>query len=260
MEMMGRPWLVFGLVLGACHFEPPTGGPGDLGPDAAGPPGVDGAPASGSPFLFAVDSTTLYRIDMAGRQAVEVGPTQKPGGSPIYIEGLSYRDGRLWALPNNADEKLYEIDPATGTIIGETDLADDRNYWGMTAIPGANPMLVAATDAGELWEISANPRLIGSFTGGLQIAGDITWDAQLGLVATVRGGTCSNSCLAVIDPANANATILASDTPADLWALSSWGGTLYALGGSGTVYSVDRATGAMTSMFVTVPSYSDAAP
>lgn len=250
--------LVALVALVGCGYTPPdTATNSNDGVDANDP-----EPPAVAPALFGCDATSLYRIDFTAQEAIVIGEIKHPGGSAIYIEGLAFHGDRLWALPNNVDERLYELDPTTALIIAETDLPDDRNYWGLTWVPTPAPgRLVAATDTGELYAITpTGATLIGTFGSGLGIAGDLTWDAQRGLVATVRGSSCSGGCIASIDSGTAAATILSEDQPADLWATGAFANGLFALAGNGNVYSIDRTSGVVSLEFNTSVSYSDAAP
>lgn len=259
---MPRAWLLFVLALSGCQLvfglEPAQ----DVAPDAP-TPGIE------TSRVFACDQTTLYEVDLEGRRLSPIGPIAMPGDSnTFYVEGLAAVEGRLYGLPGGSTEQLLEIDPDTAEVRSAVFLSSQQSFWGLTWSPEPAPgHLVAATDQGELYTItpgSTKATLLGTLGGDLAIAGDLSWDpVSRALWGTVRGGTCPGNCIAKIDPATGQASLVGSGgEPSDLWAVAAHAGGLFALGGNGTVYSIDRDTGTLTELFTTSPgsTYSDAAP
>jgi hypothetical protein len=174
---------------------------------------ASGAGAATAAYGEAFD--TLYRIDLPGQTATEIGRAGSFGGQPIAnLSGLSYSvDETLYAVAGGMNA-LARIDPGSGaaTIVGTFGLngqgdpqRNDALDLGMTFGCDGTLWLVSAY-AGKLW--TANPA-----NGATTLVG-ATGHTITGLVAVGNalfgaGGRGDNN-LYRIDPKTGAATVIGS--------------------------------------------------
>lgn len=210
----------------------------------------------------------LWGIDTVAKDATLIGVANDPvGGLPMALYALAYHpDGTIVAITSS--RHLITVDPANADVMTRTPMAVNRSYIGLTVAPagvfGPNAaILTAAQDTTRLYEVygDGTTREIGSFGNGLTVAGDITWLPGVGLFASVQGSGCSGTCVASISHTTGAATLLASSGPGDMWAIASFGGEVWAVGGDSRVHSVDHTNGGTAEQFQTsISLVSDAAP
>lgn len=130
---------------------------------AAGMLALSASGANAETVAYGEAFDTLYRIDLAGHTAVEIGPAGTYGGQRIgNVSGLSYSlDGDLYAAVGGMNA-LSRIDASDGsaTILGNLGLAgqgdpqrNDALDLGMTFTCDGTLWLVSAF-AGKLWTVN----------------------------------------------------------------------------------------------------------
>ncbi|MDB4957860.1 MAG: hypothetical protein JWO36_5429 [Myxococcales bacterium] len=244
------------LWVGACG---PAGRDHGSGNGDAGP-GTDGT-GSGSngdmSRVYAHSGTKLYRIDTQTLQPVEIGPLTNVTGSLTDL-AIDKSDRMVGVTLN----KLFSIDPTTGTAILIKALSGAGGYTSLSYVPSdlndpnSTDILVTANDQGDVFQIdptTGNLTKIGSYgtSGSNKVisSGDLIGVRGLGIYATVDVGTQPNDYLASIDPATWKATPIGTGTGYNnIFGLGFWAGTIYGFVDAGTgmgkIIKIDPTTGA----------------
>ena len=219
--------------------------------DGVTPPDVDAPVTSDAPPdtvvvarpLYASSDNMLYRVDIDGHTAVQIG---NMGQS---MDALAFANGMVIGIPSTFDS-LMTIDPATAQVVSSVTLSSTHTYWGLTV---AGTVIYAATDdsSNNLYTISptGTVTLVGTFGDSMTVAGDLAWVGNK-LYVSLENGSCDPQCIATVNPATGVATPIRTDAPGDMWGLSGYRGQLWALRGSGEIDSVDTTTGALTKSFI----------
>jgi hypothetical protein len=248
---------ILALGLAACGPEPRD----TTGTDAPSQPeaGAD-TPVFDTSRVFAHSGGMLYRIDANNFGEVPIGPMTGLGTQSLTDLAID-KDDRMVGITL---DKLYSIDPATGTVTLVRDLSQDAH--GFTSLsyipqnlddPNSPDMLVSANDQGEVFQIdpaTGNATQLGSYgtvaLGKVRSSGDLFGVRGVGIFATVDVGTEPVDYLATIDPVTWKATPLGSGTGFDkIFGIGFWGGTIYGFvdtGTGGKVVRIDRSSGAGT--------------
>jgi len=197
---MGAYRVAMGLFAVACGFQH-----GRLG--LVGDGAIDGARGSGSDaaldasnepaMIYAIDDTTLYTVDIAGKSITAVAALHDSTNNPVTgIDSIAYVDGKLFAVTaQESTQSFAEIDPATAlvTVSALPALDPDREYYGLTYDPVSQQLLAAAQDTAALYrgDASANTMTsIGAFGQSLTVYGDIAWLDGV-LYGTMFTATCT---------------------------------------------------------------------
>jgi len=208
--------------------------------------------------VYAHSGTTLYRIDTASFQPLQIGAMTGLGTQSLTDLAIDKADNMVGITL----DKLYSIDPATGTVTLIKDLS--QNAQGLTSLsfvptnlndPASADILVSANDQGDVYKIdpaTGSATLLGSYgtagAGKVISSGDLIGVRGLGIYATVDVGAEPNDYLASIDPVTWKATPLGTGTGFNnIFGLAFWGGTIYGFvdGGSGMgkIITIDPSTG-----------------
>jgi hypothetical protein len=180
---------------------------------AAGMLTIFASGASAETVAYGEAFDTLYRIDLAGPTAVEIGPAGSYGGQRIAnISGLSYSlDDQLYAVAGGMNA-LSRINATNGsaTIVGMLGLAGE-----------GDPQRNDALDLGMTFSCDGTLWLVSAYAGKL-------W---------------------TVNPQN-GATTLVGDTGHTITGLVALGNTLFGAGGRGdnTFYRINSDTGAATAI------------
>lgn len=126
-------------------------------------------------------------------------------------------------------DKLVMIDPynAQGNIIG-----DSTGFTNLSALVASPNGLIyaASSDDGKFIRIDENTgkgTLIGHFGSGLSSSGDMAYDINGELFATVKTTGATTDWLASINPTNGSATLIGDTGFHEVWGLSFKDGILY---------------------------------
>jgi hypothetical protein len=218
-----------------------------------------------APSIYGTDSTNLYTLDIGARQITSVGALHDSNNQPVPngVDSIAWVDGELIAVGWTASpQSVGTIDPATALVTFKPPLPAVHTYWGLTYDPTTRTVFAATNDTASLYRVdvaSGTTSLIGPFGGGMAIYGDITWLDGV-LYGTMTSGPCNPGCIATIDPGTGAATVITMTAPGALPALAAFGGALYAISGTGDVYSVNTRTGATNLLFNCGKDLGDAAP
>jgi hypothetical protein len=187
---------------------------------AAGIVALSASGASAETVAYGEAFDTLYRIDLAGHTAAEIGPAGSYGGQRIAnLSGLSYSlDDQLYAVAGGMNA-LTRVSATNGsaTILGTFGLAGE-----------GDPQRNDALDLGMTFSCDGTLWLVSAYAGKL-------W---------------------TVNPQNA-ATTLVGNTGHTITGLVALGNTLFGAGGRGdnTFYRINTDTGAATA----IGSFGDAA-
>ena len=248
----------FGSACGVASREPGTdaaSGGSDSGPP---PPPVDNS------RVFAHSGGMLYRLNNMTLSEVAIGPMSGLGTQSLTDLAIDKNDKMVGITL----DKLYSIDPATGTGTLIKDLSTSaKGFTSLSFIPqklddpSSPDILVSANDQGDVFQIDATAGTatkIGSYgtvaLGKVRSSGDLFGVRGLGIYATVDVGTETNDYLAVIDPVTWKATPLGTGTGfKSIFGLGFWAGKIYGFvdggnGNGGDVIQIDPTTGKGTKL------------
>jgi hypothetical protein len=253
-----------GPVSGASSAEASSGA-GSSGASGGGSSGVVGSSSSGGPppaYVYAHSADVLYRLDADTFEVAELGTitffdtngtTELPSNTTLTDLAIN-KDGALWGCSRDA---LFQIEANTWRAVKRATLAG--NYVGLTFVPEGildpQEVLVGATQqGGELNRINlttggATP--IGTYGGGWLTSGDVVAIAGDAMYATLKRSGSTTDVLARIEPTTGVATIIGAANGIGFertYGLGYWGGTLYAFDADGNIISINRTTGAGTSI------------
>ncbi len=170
-------------------------------------------------WLFGADSgandgsSTLFRI-------ADVTGTSKGIGETGFVDVTDVAflpDGRLFGVTFS---QLLKIDSQTGTGIP---IGSGIGFGGVNAlVSDANGVLYAATTSGEFLRINPNTgkgTLVGFYGGGFVSSGDLAFDPEGNLFATVTGGGPSD-VLVRVDIITGRASVIGSIGFVDVFGLA----------------------------------------
>jgi hypothetical protein len=203
--------------------------------------------------VYAHGDHILYKIDLAAKTLVTVGPFNAPkiGGSEDVITDLAVSPGDvIYAISNT---QLYTASATDGhvTVVGPVAAC------GMQAVAmtfGPDGTLYAGDYKGQFCtiDLATNPPKVvpvAKLSGGLALAGDLVAVGNGTIYGTAYrlsdASTMDNNLLVTINPASAAATVIGSTGSKNLYGVS------YALGQvfgfthdkSGDVVTINPATG-----------------
>ncbi len=247
-----------------------SSGLGSSGASGGASSGVPGSSSSGGPppaYVYAHSADVLYRMDADTFEVVELGTitffdtngtTELPSNTTLTDLAIT-KDGALWGCSRDA---LFQIEANTWRAVKRATLAG--NYVGLTFVPEGildpQEVLVGATQqGGELNRINlttgaATP--IGTYGGGWLTSGDVVAIAGDAnnlpvMYATLKRSGSTTDVLARIEPTTGVATVIGAANGIGFertFGLGYWGGTLYAFDADGNIISINRTTGAGTSI------------
>jgi hypothetical protein len=247
------------VLLAACGPSTRDGGAadapsqGDAGPDT---PVVD------TSRVFAHSGGMLYRLNATTLSEVPIGPMTGLGTQSLTDLAIDINDKMVGITL----DKLYDIDPTTGTVTLIKDLSQAANgFTSLSFVPDpaddTKDILVTANDQGAVFQIdpaTGNATMIGDYgtaaAGKVRSSGDLFGVRGVGIFATVDvGSTPGEDFLAQIDPANGwKATLRPNGTGFDkIFGLGYWGGVIYGFVDLGTtmggkMIQIDPGTGVGT--------------
>lgn len=243
-------------LLGGCGFQINGSAIGDddeidAGIDAA--PDVD-APEDTMPVarpLFAASETTLYQLDVDAKTAMSIG-TITSNTTPVRVGGLAFDGTNLLGLSDDGSELLI-IDPSTAAVTARRAISPASTYYGLTVAPageaGPAAVVFAGVNGGKLVRIdpaTGAATTIGEYGGGMFFYTDLAWVSGVGLFITLQGGGCNTRCFAKLDPETGVATTIRTNVMFEVYGLSGYRGSLWALHHSGPVTPVNMTNGYMT--------------
>jgi hypothetical protein len=242
--------------------------PVDARPDAPPSELVVDAPPAPPLRLLAASNQMLYELDVDLDQAALIGPIAGLG-EVFGVDGLALYGSVLLGISSGGGE-LITIAPASAAVTARIALTPAGSWGGLTVAPagelGATPVVFAGNgDDGKLHRIDPATGAVtevGSFGNGHRFFSDLAWVKDAGLYATLHDGSCSDVCLAAINPTTGAATVFRSNlsgTGANLFGLSGYRGTLWAFNSAGPVLTVDRVTGLLTLAFDPLIAWTEAA-
>ena len=225
--------------------------------------GTDGQTVETS-RVYAHSGGTLFRIDTQNLGTIEVGNMAGLGTQSLTDLAIDKSDHMVGITL----DKLYTIDPTTGTVTLIKDLSQSAsNFTSLSYIPTdlndpASPdILVSANSFGDVYQIdptAGTATKIGSYgtvaNGKVGSSGDLIGVRGLGIYATVDVGTAtdSNDYLAKIDPTTWTATPIGTGTGFNnIFGLGYWAGKFYGFVDdktthTGKIIAIDQNTGAGT--------------
>lgn len=258
-------WTRFVLItLVGCSHATPGGDDDvvDVPPDAADGDQPDSMVVDHS-RVYGHSGQFLYRLETSTHAVTQIGPFGAATGDQSITDIAIDKDDRMIGVTL---DKIFEIDPETGTATFLADFEGPGNLTSLSFVPLdlANPdgpeRLVAATDQGGVLEIdqaSGATTPLGSYgtaaAGTIRSSGDIVAVAGFGIYATVTIGDdlTAPDYLAQINPQTWAATPLGTGTPYDrIFGIGFWRNKLYGFvdlnAQGGAIIELDRNTGAAT--------------
>ena len=100
----------------------------------------------------------VYRVDLATRQATELGFTGQYAGQLVAVEGMAYSpDGTLYSVADNL-KSLFRIDPRNGaaSFVGPLGLSGEGQFSNLDtafAITADGRAWLASAVVGKLWQV-----------------------------------------------------------------------------------------------------------
>lgn len=230
---------------------------GDAGPDGAV---VD------TSRVYAHSGQTLYLMNSLTLATTTIGSMTGLGTQSLTDLAIDKNDRMLGVTL----DKLYEIDPATGTPTLIKDLIGTGNATSLSFIPedpndpSSDDVLVTVDSFGGVFRIdpaTGNTTSIGDYgtvaLGKVRSSGDLFGVRGLGIYATVDigdGSADTEDYLAEIDPITFAATPIGAGTGFDkIFGVGYWGGKIYGFvdlgaGNGGKMIQIDINTGAGTEL------------
>lgn len=237
----------------------------DAAVDASGALDVPAIPLSDVPTVsdnvrvFAHSSDSLYAINPRNFGVVRIGPFQWPAdGNDHRMTDIAVNAaGDIWGITFGA---LYRVDPTNARCTYVADFAGGQVN-GLSFIPadefsGGTELLLAADRFGVVYRVdTATGRTteIGLYGDGVGSSGDIVSVLNAGTFATVMSGGIEY--LARVNPMTGRATLIGQTGQAETWGLGYWRGTVYGFTSSGSLVTIDIATGRATPEVRTGPPW-----
>jgi hypothetical protein len=169
-----------------------------------------------SEFNQSTDST-LYQMDSSN------GSVQVVGNVAAQITDIALLDGVLYAV---SFSDLYTLNQLTGdaTLIGAT------GFENTNALAGDAGVLYAANTDGDFYSLNLTTgasTLIGNFGSGMTSSGDIAFDEDGNLFASVNVGSVENDSLAQVNVSSGVASLLGETGLDKVYGLAVKDSTLY---------------------------------
>ena len=208
-------------------------------------------------IVWAHSAQTLYAFDPRTETVTPVGDFQDPDGNPVdNMTDLAVdRDGRMLTCSNLA---LFSVDPETAvaTQVAVFPIDVDVRFYGLTFLPEGvldadQETLVGATNNGEYYRIDPDTgvsELLGQFSDGYVLSGDIVSVVGAGTFATVKRNDIDTDVLVDLDPRTGEVTPIGGPIGfVSLFGLGYWRSRLYGFSSRGELVEIDveRGTGAL---------------
>jgi hypothetical protein len=268
----GIGWALSAAAATGCGFQLSTNGAAggdvevDAGADSAQP---DASPEDTAPVarkMFAAANTQLYEIDVDARMATLIGEI-RAGNETFDVDGLAWDGTQLIGLSAGATELLI-IDSNTAAVSARRTISPAGVYGGLTVAPAGEAGPTAVVFAGSATKLVTIDIATGAVTqvgafgnwgGNLTFFSDLAW-LNGALHVTLQGGYCNTRCFARVNHTTGlSMTPFRYDLTGDLYGLSGYGGSLWALHNAGPVLEVDQTTGKMTEAFDPLITWTEAA-
>lgn len=206
-------------------------------------------------IVWAHSSSTLYGFDPRQNTVTTVADFATSDGTPVEdMTDLAVdMDGRVLGCSYTA---LWEIDTESAevTFVADLPLGADSRFFGLTFLPegaldDAAETLVGATSTGEYFRIDAESgaaELIGQFSDGFVLSGDIVSVEGAGTYATVKRDDLASDALVELDPATGDVTRIGTEIgTVSLFGLGYWRSRLFGFSSLGELVEIDieRGTG-----------------
>jgi hypothetical protein len=198
--------------------------------------------------LYAEDSVSnLYTIDSGTGAANLVGAI-----GAAQVTDINFANSGLWGItPNSTSQSLIKIDPDTGAQIAGggaiTGVATGGTLNALGTSLDGTTLYAAAYGTGEIGTLATNGTFtsIGFYGNGIVSSGDLAFDpndATKLYAAVISSGTYY---LATVDLGTGAATLIGSGIGfSQTFGISFKDGVMYAVTGTGDVFTVNTATGA----------------
>lgn len=206
-------------------------------------------------IVWAHSASTLYAFDPRENTVTAVGDFTMTDGTPIEdMTDLAVdKDGRVLACNYTS---LWDVDTASAesTFVADFPIDVDARFFGLTFLPegvldDAAETLVGATSTGEYYRIDADTgasELVGQFSDGFVLSGDIVSVEGAGTFATVKRDDLATDALVELDPATGDVTRIGTEIgTVSLFGLGYWRSHLYGFSSRGELVDIDieRGTG-----------------
>jgi hypothetical protein len=235
---------------------------GDAGADAGGldagrdaEPGRDSGPlpdggvVEDEVIVWAHSSSTLYGFDPRENTVTTVGDFETVGGAMITdMTDLAVdKDGRVLGCNYTS---LWDIDTESAQVARIADFAIEKGarFFGLTFLPegvldDADETLVGATSTGAYYRVDAvdgTTELIGQFSDGFVLSGDIVSVEGAGTYATVKRDDLETDALVELDPATGELTRIGTEIgTVSLFGLGYWRSRLFGFSSRGELVEID---------------------
>lgn len=244
-----------------------AGGPRDAGGDAARDAEVtperdaevwpDAGIVDDEVMVWAHSAQTLYEFDPRSETVTAIADFAAPNGDPLddMTDLAVDRDGRMLTCSNLA---LFSVDPETAvaTEIAVFPIDEGVRFYGLTFLPEGvldvdQETLVGATSAGEYFRIdpdTGSSELLGQFSDGYVLSGDIVSVVGAGTFATVKRDDIDSDVLVDLDPSTGEVTPIGGPIGfVSLFGLGYWRSRLYGFSSRGELVQIDidRGTGSL---------------
>lgn len=208
-------------------------------PDVYTPTNTAAIPMPDTIYAQTTGSSKLYTIDVITGTATLIGTTSGPSLTDIAFWGPSLYGISFYTL--------YRINPISGerTTIGSLG-ASGVNALAVSPITGK---MYAASTSGTFMVVNpatGHSTQIGTYGTGKTSSGDLAFDNNGTLYATVNLSAASTDALAIINLETGAATIIGDTGYTRVYGLVHQNGALFAVTSSGDVLSINKNTGAAT--------------
>jgi hypothetical protein len=252
-RVRGIGWALSAVAASGCGFQLDLDGAAagvdasvvDAEPEPDAPPDV----AVTRP-LYAVSETMLYTLDVDAKSAMPVANVAM-GPNEIRVGGLAFDGTNLIGLSSDGSE-LLTINPNTAAVTARRAISPASTYYGLTVAPAGEAGVTAVVFAGATGSklVTIDPLTgiatsVGEYGGGMYFYSDLAWVTGEGLFITLQGGACNTRCFARLNHVTGEATPFRSNVTAQVFGLSGYRGSLWALHNTGPVTPVNLTDGLM---------------
>lgn len=217
-------------------------------------PELDSAVVEDEVIVWAHSSSTLYAFDPRENVVSTVGDFVAPGGGAVedMTDLAVNKDGRVLSCSNLS---LYDVDTETAeaTLIATFPLEDGVRFYGLTFLPEDvidenRETLVGATSNGEYFRVdedTGDAELLGQFSDGYVLSGDIVSVEGAGTFATVKRDDIDSDVLVELDPMTGEVTRVGTEIGYEsLFGLGYWRSRLFGFSSRGELVDIDIDSGA----------------